>query len=314
MPSAALASSSSAPPRSVRTARTRRRSGPSGRSTSSHRNWPVRSASTLAVSSATAGQPPVRPRTAGSMPCRSANPASSSSENRRSSSPTRSSSPVAASRATRMGSGPRLATTRWPLSGRASTRSESHPAPSDPSGTRWALSRTRHTCSGARRHTASATARGSTGSPAAAKALGPPNPERPGAPPPRVGPPAPAPPPRAGPPAPGPPPGSVLPMPLAPPRPMGSMWSTGAAGAAPGSTAARASRARLSAWASPACRPSHTSAPRGARRFSAIDCASSVVLPRPAPPVTTVTRFSQRASIVRRSRGRVSEAVRGSGG
>ena len=79
----------------------------------------------------------------------SANPASSSSEKRRSSSPSRSSSPCAASRASGIGGGPRLASTRWPLAGRASTRAESHPAPSDPSGTRWASSRTRHTCAGA---------------------------------------------------------------------------------------------------------------------------------------------------------------------
>ena len=79
-------------------------------------------------------------------------------------------------------------------------------------------------------------------------------------------------------------------------------------------TAASRSRASMSPSASPGARPSHTSSPRGPRRFSATAWARRVVLPSPGPPTTTVTRCSQRPSSARSRRGRVSEPDLGSGG
>src|ERR671918_393728 len=82
----------------------------------------------------------------------------------------------------------------------------------------------------------------------------------------------------------------------------------------PALTAAITSRARTTPSASPWSRPIQASSPRGASRFSATAWASSVVLPRPGPPTTDVTRCSQRPSRARSSRGRVSAPGRGSGG
>src|ERR687892_687263 len=82
----------------------------------------------------------------------------------------------------------------------------------------------------------------------------------------------------------------------------------------PALTAAITSRAKTTPSASPWSRPIQTSSPRGASRFSATAWASSVVLPRPGPPTTDVTRYSQRPSRARSSRDRVSEPGRGSGG
>jgi hypothetical protein len=266
-PRAALARASSAPPRSHTTASTRRRSALRWVSTSSHRYWPLRSPSTLASSSAMAGQPPVCSRRATSTPLRSAKPTSSSPEKRRPSSVTRAQAPLAARRVTGMGRAWREASSRCPFWGRASTKPPSQAAPGEPGGSRWTLSRTRHTGRGARAHTASATARG----PGAADAV---------------------------------PAGRGTPR---------ATWRSVRPVGVP-STAARASWASVSPSASLCWRPSQTSSPRGARRFSAMAWASSVVLPRPAPPITDVTRCSQRASSARRRRGRVMDPRRGSGG
>jgi hypothetical protein len=111
-----------------------------------------------------AGHPPVSPRRSTASPRWAANPASSSPEKRRSSSASCSTAPWVVSRVSGTAGAQRLASSTWPLAGRASTSAVSQRAPGEPGGSQWASSITRHTAAGARRQTASATAAGPGGS------------------------------------------------------------------------------------------------------------------------------------------------------
>ena len=122
----------------------------------------------LAVSSTSAGHPPVDFSRARSTLRAAANTASSSSSRSNSSSVTRASWPAVARRAVDTGTASRDDSRTWPLAGRSTMRRSSTAAPPDSAGTSWTSSNTRHTPA-ARDHTCSSTASTSAhgGSPSA---------------------------------------------------------------------------------------------------------------------------------------------------